>query len=477
MAQAERVENLIIGSGESGKWLAWDLGANGQETVVVERKWIGGSCPNINCLPSKNEIHSAKVAYTVRNAAAFGTDVTGARTNMPNVLARKRKMVADEIAGHLARYREVGTQLILGEARFVAAKTVEVKLRDGGIRRFVGDRVFLNLGTRPSVPPIPGLAAVAMTNIELLELDRVPEHLVVLGGGYVGLEFAQAYRRFGSRVTVIERGLQLLSKEDPDVAEAVSQLLLDEGVDVLRGTETLRVDGAPRALRVVVRADGREQAIEASHVLAALGRTPNTHGIGLDLAGVELDERGLIATNDRLETSAPGVWALGECAGSPQFTHVAFDDFRIVRDNLAGGNHSKRGRLVPFCLFTDPPLARVGLSETEARRHGVAVRIASLPIQSVLHSETTGELRGFMKALVDAQRNHILGFTMFGAEAGEVASIVQIAMTAGLPHTSLRDAILAHPTMAEGLNVLFRQELRPAQHGQPLESHAAHPDA
>jgi pyruvate/2-oxoglutarate dehydrogenase complex dihydrolipoamide dehydrogenase (E3) component len=468
MAQTEHVENLIIGSGESGKWLAWDLGANGHESVVVERKWIGGSCPNTNCLPSKNEIHSAKVAHTVRNAAAFGTDVTDARTNMRNVLARKRKMVEDEIAGHLARYRDVGTELILGEARFVAHKTVEVALRDGGTRRLVGDRVFLNLGTRPSIPPIPGLAATAMTNIEMLELDYLPDHLVVLGGGYVALEFAQAYRRFGSRVTVVARGHQLLHHEDPDVADAVLQLLVDEGVEVLLEAETLGVEGARGALRVVVGTDGREHDIQASNVLAALGRTPNTNGIGLDLAGVDLDPRGYIAVNDRLETSAPGVWALGECAGSPQFTHAAFDDFRIVRDNLAGRNHSKRGRIVPFCLFTDPPLARVGLSETEARRLGIAVRVAFLPIRVVLRTETTDETRGFMKALIDAQGDHILGFTMFGAEAGEVASIVQVAMSAGLPYTSLRDAILAHPTMAEGLNVLFREEPQPSV--QPFES-------
>jgi pyruvate/2-oxoglutarate dehydrogenase complex dihydrolipoamide dehydrogenase (E3) component len=477
MAQAERVENLIIGSGESGKWLAWDLGANGHETVVVERRWIGGSCPNINCLPSKNEIRSAKVAHTVRHAADFGTDVTGARTNMPNVLARKRKMVEAEIAGHLARYRQVGTQLVLGEARFVAPKTVEIALQDGGTRRLIGDRVFLNLGTRPSVPPIPGLAAAAMTNIEMLELDQAPEHLVVLGGSFVGLEFAQAYGRFGSRITVIERGPRLLAHEDPDVADALSQLLIDEGVEVLLGTEPVRVEGKRGALRIVVRTDGHERAIQASHLLAALGRTPNTDRIGLELAGVNLDDHGYITTNDRLETSAPGVWALGECAGSPQFTHAAFDDFRIVRDNLTGKNRSKRGRIVPFCLFTDPPLARVGLNETEARQRGIAARVAFLPIHAVLRTETTGEQRGFMKALIDEQRDQIVGFTMFGAEAGEVASIVQIAMSAGLPYTHLRDAILTHPTMAEGLNVLFRQEQRPILQAQPFESHAAPPGA
>jgi pyruvate/2-oxoglutarate dehydrogenase complex dihydrolipoamide dehydrogenase (E3) component len=459
MAELERVENLIIGSGEAGKWMAWELGRAGHHTVVVERKWIGGSCPNINCLPSKNEIHSAKVAHLVRHAAAFGTDVTGVRTNMPNVLARKRKMVEDEIAGHLALYRRARTELVLGEARFVAPKTVEVKLNDGGTRLLEGERVFLNLGTRPSIPPIPGLAGAAITNIELLELDRLPDHLVVLGGGYVGIEFAQAYRRFGSRITIVERGPQLLAHEDPDAAHAVSQLLMDEGVDVLLDTPTDRVEGTRGAWRITVHANGTERTIEATHVLAAMGRKPNTEGIGLDVAGVGLDAHGYIAVNDRLETSARGVWALGECAGSPQFTHVSFDDFRVVFANITGGNRSTRGRLIPFCLFTDPELARVGLNETEARRRGVVVRVASLPIQRVLRTETTGETRGFMKALIDQRSDDILGFTMFGDQAGEVASIVQIAMTAGLPYTRLRDMILAHPTMAEGLNVLFREPL------------------
>jgi pyruvate/2-oxoglutarate dehydrogenase complex dihydrolipoamide dehydrogenase (E3) component len=466
MAEAERVENLIIGSGESGKWMAWELGRAGRPSVVVERKWIGGSCPNVNCLPSKNEIYGARVAELVRRAAVFGTDVTGARTNMPNVLARKRKMVEDEIAGHLTRYRTAGTELIRGEARFVAPKTVEVKLNDGGARRLRGERVFLNLGTRPALPPIPGLAGAAMTNLELLELDRVPEHLVVLGGGYVGLEFAQAYRRFGSRVTVVERGRQLLAHEDADVGDALRQLFVDEGVDVVLGGATLRVDGKRGAWRVIVRANDRERALEASDILAALGRAPNTDGIGLELAGVKLDARGYIAVDEKLATSAPGVWALGECAGSPQYTHVAFDDFRVVFASVFGiHERTTRDRLVPFCLFTDPELARVGLSETEARRRQLPVRVARLPVANVLRTETTLETRGLMKALVDARSDQILGFTMFGAEAGEVMSIVQTAMLASLPYTGLRDAIFAHPTMAEGLNVLFRQPLEPSPAG------------
>jgi pyruvate/2-oxoglutarate dehydrogenase complex dihydrolipoamide dehydrogenase (E3) component len=455
MSQTERVEVLVVGSGAGGKLLAWEMAAAGRRTAVVERRWIGGSCPNINCLPSKNEVKSAEVADVVRRAGAFGTSATGIRTDMAKVLARKRKMVDGQVAAHLERYRASGAELILGEARFVGAKTVEVTLNGGGTRQLSGDRVFLNLGTRPFLPPIPGLADAALTNIELLELDRLPERLVVVGGGYVGLEFAQAYRRFGSRVTVVERGPQVLAGEDPDVADALERLLADEEIEVLLNAQPLRVEGRRGALSVVVRTSRGEHSTAASDLLAATGRTPNTMDIGLEVAGVELDARGYIAVNERLETSAPDVWAIGECAGSPQFTHASDDDFRVIRDNLDGGNRTTRRRLVPFCVFTDPPLARVGLNEVEARRHGVSVRVATLPVQEVLRTQTTGETRGFMKALVDAQRDDILGFTMFGADAGEVMAVVQTAMMGGLPFTRLRDAIFTHPTMTEGLGQLF----------------------
>jgi len=451
MAQAERVDVLVLGSGVGGKLMAWHMAKAGHRTAAIERKWIGGSCPNVNCLPSKNEVKSAEVAEVVRRAGAFGTVVTGARTDMATVLARKRKMVEGLVAVHVELYRASGAELIMGEARFVGPKTLEVALNGGGTRVLRGDRVFLNLGTRPFVPPIPGLAAAALTNIELLELDRVPEHLVVLGGGYVGLEFAQAYRRFGSRVTVVERGAQLLAREDPEVSAALQRLLADEEIDVLLNAETLRVDGR----RVVVRTSEGERVLAASDILAAMGRVANTTGIGLDLAGVELDARGYIAVNERLETSAPDVWAMGECAGSPQFTHVSEDDFRVIRDTLEGKVHTTRGRVVPYCVFTDPPLAHVGLNETEARRLGVKVRVATLPVKEVLRTWSTGETRGFMKALVDARSDEILGFTMFGADAGEVVAVVQTAMLARLPFTALREAILTHPTMAEGLGMLF----------------------
>jgi pyruvate/2-oxoglutarate dehydrogenase complex dihydrolipoamide dehydrogenase (E3) component len=457
MAQPEQVDILVLGSGEGGKYLAWHMASAGHRTVVVERRWVGGSCPNINCLPSKNEIWSAKVVALVRRAAEFGMVTGPGSVDMARVLQRKREMVEGLIAMHLEHYQASGAELMMGTGYFVAPRTLEVQLNAGGTRVLVGTRVFLNVGTRATIPNIPGLAATApLTHIEALELDRVPAHLIVLGGGYVGLELAQAYRRFGSRVTIVEHGPHLAGREDPDVAEAILRLLRDEGVAVLLSAETLRVQGrSGEGVSLVVRTPHGEQTFDGSDLLVAAGRTPNTAGIGLDVAGVAVDARGYIRVNDRLETSAPGVWAIGECAGSAQFTHVSYDDFRIIRDNLAGGNHTTRDRLIPFCMFTDPPLARVGLNESDARRLGMAVRVATLPMRAVLRTRTIAETRGLMKALVDPQHDRILGFTMLGPEAGEVMAVVQTAMLAGLPYTGLRDAILTHPTMAEGLGSLF----------------------
>jgi pyruvate/2-oxoglutarate dehydrogenase complex dihydrolipoamide dehydrogenase (E3) component len=458
MAQREHFDVLILGSGFGGKLLTWHLAQSGRRTAVVERRWIGGSCPNIACLPSKNEIWSARIAHQVRHAAQFGTAITGAvATDMAKVRQRKRDMVEREIELHLHNYRTSGAELIMGSGRFVAPKTLEVRLNDGGTRVLAGDRVFLNIGTHAAIPAVPGLeAAGPLTHSEALELDYLPSHLVILGGGYVGLELAQAYRRFGSRVSVIESGPQLMSREDRDVADEMRRLPSEEGVQFLLQAKTIRVDGrSGNEVRVTVRTASGEQKIEGSDILAAAGRVPNTAGIGLDETGVELDARGYIRVNERLETSADNVWAIGECAGSPQFAHVSIDDFRIIRDNLAGANRSTRGRLVPYCMFTEPPLARVGLSEREAQQQGIVTRLARLSMSGVRRTATTGETQGFMKVLVGGNDDRILGFTMIGAEAGEVMAVVQTAMLADRPYPRLRDAILAHPTMAEGLGDLF----------------------
>jgi pyruvate/2-oxoglutarate dehydrogenase complex dihydrolipoamide dehydrogenase (E3) component len=457
MTQLEQFDVLVLGSGAGGKLLAWHMARSGRRTAVVERRWIGGSCPNIACLPSKNEVWSAKVAHLVHHAAQFGMTTGPVTIDMATVRRRKRDMVDRLVAEHLQNYRTSGAELIMGSGRFVAPKTLEVRLNDGGTRVLAGDQVFLNVGTHAAVPNIPGLeAARPLTHIEALELDYLPSHLIVLGGGYVGLEMAQAYRRFGSRVTVIESGPQLMGREDPDVAEAMQWVLTEEGIGFLLAAETLHVKGrSGEDVSVTVRTSSGEQTTEGSDILVAAGRVPNTAGIGLEEAGVALDDRGYIRVNERLETTASEVWAIGECAGSPQFTHVSEDDFRIIRDNLAGTQRSTHDRLVPYCMFTDPPLARVGLSEVEARRQGATPRVARLPMSTVLRTQTIDERQGFMKALVSESDDRILGFMMIGAEAGEVLAAVQTAMIADLPYSRLRDAVLTHPTMAEGLGSLF----------------------
>jgi pyruvate/2-oxoglutarate dehydrogenase complex dihydrolipoamide dehydrogenase (E3) component len=456
MSHPERFEVLVLGSGTGGKLIAWHLAQSGHKTAVVERRWIGGSCPNIACMPSKNEISSARVAQFARHGGEYGS-VTGSVTvDMAIVRQRKREMVERQVAKHLEIYKASGAELIMGDGRFIAPKTVEVTLSEGGTRVLTADKVFLNVGTHAAVPNIPGLEATQpLTHVEVLELDYLPRHLIVIGGGYSGLELAQAYYRFGSG-TVIESGPQLMVREDFDVSQEIRRILGDEGIQVLVEAEVVQVRGrSGDGVTLVVRSPSGEQNIDGSDILVAIGRIPNTAGIGLKETGVELDGRGYVRVNGRLETSAPDVWALGECAGSPQFTHISEDDFRIIRDNLAGGNRNTRDRLVPYCMFTDPPLARVGLSQGEAERQGVIARVARLPMDSVPGAQATDQRKGFMKVLIGDNDDRILGFTMIGAAAGEVMAAVQTAMLAGLPYQKLGDAPLAHPTMAEGLGFLF----------------------
>jgi pyruvate/2-oxoglutarate dehydrogenase complex dihydrolipoamide dehydrogenase (E3) component len=458
MSSDEIYDALVIGSGEAGKYLAWTMAAEGDRVAVVERKYIGGSCPNIACLPSKNIIHSAKVRSFTMRAAEFGVELQSAVTSMAGVQARKRAMVDGLRQLHLDRYRASGAELIMGEARFTGDQTVDVALADGGRRRIVGERVFLNLGTRATVPEIPALAAARpMTHVELLDADRLPEHLIVLGGGYVGLELAQAMRRFGARVTLVEQARRVAASEDADVSAAIQELLADEGIVVHLQSPVRSVTGeSGDGVRLVADGPDGERVIEGTDLLVATGRTPNTSGIGLDEAGVRLTERGYIEVDERLATTATGVWAMGDCAGSPQFTHVAFDDFRVVYDNLRGGNRTTAGRLIPYCMYTDPELARVGCTESEARRRGVGYRLLTMPMAAVLRTRTLSEPRGFMKMLIAADSDQILGFAAFGAEASELMAAVQTAMVGGVPYTALDSAIYAHPTTAEGLTFLLR---------------------
>src|ERR1700731_3422450 len=456
-SQPEEFDLVILGGGTGSTIAAWTFAGEGKRVAVVDRKYIGGSCPNIACLPSKNIIHSAKVVDYFRRSKEFGIVHDGFTIVMSGVRDRKRKMVVGLNETYMENYRKTGAEFILGTGRFVAPKTVEVTLADGITRQLRGGNVIVSTGTRAALETIPGLReAQPLTHIEALELDEIPEHLLVVGGGYVGVEMSQAMRRFGSKVTIIDRNRRLMSKEDPDACEAVRNLLADEGIDILLNARIKQVTGkSGDSVSVVFEQNGIEKVLKGSHILVATGRKPNTKGLGLELTGVELTDRGYIKVNERLQTTAPGVWAIGEVAGSPQFTHISVDDFRVVHANLTGGNRVTTGRQIPYCLFTDPELARIGLSEAEAEAQGIAYRLFKVPMETNLRARTLSETRGVVKALVEADSDRILGFTAFGVGAGEILASVQIAMIAGLPYTALRDAVLAHPTLVEGLIPLF----------------------
>lgn len=457
MPTPEKYDLLILGSGEAGKYLAWNLAASGKKTALVERKYIGGSCPNIACLPSKNIIHSAGVAKVARDLPAFGLPAAEAPINMRTIRDRKRAMVDGLIQMHQERFAQTHVDLFLGEGRFTAPKTLHVSLPNGDSRTLTADTVIISTGSRATIDPLPGLAdAQPLTHIEALELDTLPQHLVILGGGYIGLEFAQAFRRFGSRVTILERSPRLLPREDPDIADALTNILIAEGIDILTNTTLTQVTGkSGREVSLHLQQNNTPKNLTASHLLVATGRTPNTDNLGLETTGVALTPTRHIQVNEHLQTTAPNIFAVGDCAGSPHFTHIAFDDYRIVRDTLAGRPRSTKNRLVPSCLFVDPELARIGLNETEARRARIPYRLLKLPMKAVLRTRTTGHTEGFLKALIAADSDQILGFTGFGESAGEMLATVQLAISANLPYTALRDSIFTHPTHAEGLVYLF----------------------
>jgi len=455
----ERFDAVIIGSGQAGNPLAVAFANAGRRTVLIEREHVGGTCINEGCTPTKTMIASARTAYVVARAADYGVDGGRAVVDLAAVRDRKREIVESFRSGSERRLNETeGLTLVIGEAHFAGAHRIEVDLRGGGRRAITAPLIFLNTGTRPARPELPGLGGIeALDSTSIMELDAVPEHLVILGGGYVGVEFGQMFRRFGSRVTVVQRRDRLLPREDPDIASAVEGILRDEGIAIELGAEAREIiargDGA---FSLVVRRGDGERRIDGTRLLFAAGRRPNTDRLRPAAAGVEIDERGYVRVNGRLETNVPGIYALGDVNGGPAFTHVSYDDHRIVRANLLeGGAATTEGRLIPYTVFLDPQLGRVGWTETEARAAGRAVRVARMPMRHVARALEVGEPRGAIKAIVDPASERILGAAVLGIEGGELMAVLQTAMIASLPYTALRDGIFAHPTLAESLNNLF----------------------
>ena len=459
MATPETYDAIVIGTGQGGKPLAVDLARAGRKTAVIEAGHVGGTCINVGCTPTKTMVASGRAAYLARRAADYGVRVTAPEVDLAVVRKRKDAIVTSFRTGSQRRLESTdGVDLIFGEARFEGARAIAVDVRDGPTRHLQAETIFINTGGRPATPRIEGIDRVPLLDSSsIMELETLPEHLLVLGGGYVGLEFGQMFRRFASEVTIVQRGPQLLAREDPDVAESVAGILTEDGIDVLLSTKAVAVEpGSDGTIRLKVRDERGERTLTGSHLLVSAGRTPNTHRLNLDAAGVETNERGFVVVNERLETSAAGIYALGDVNGGPAYTHIAYDDYRIIRANLLHGGHATTaGRLVPYTVFMDPQLGRVGLSETEARAQGRPLRIAKLPMTHVARAIEVDETRGFMKAVVDAETDLILGCAVLGIEGGEVMSVVQVAMMGGLPYTALRDGVFAHPTLAESLNNLF----------------------
>jgi pyruvate/2-oxoglutarate dehydrogenase complex dihydrolipoamide dehydrogenase (E3) component len=460
MASDGQYDAIVIGSGQGGNPLAKALAEAGRRTALIERTHVGGTCVNEGCTPTKTMVASARVAYLARRAGDYGVRVGPISIDMPRVRERKRKMVDDFRRGSergIARTK--GLDLIMGEARFTGPGSLEVRLSSGELHELSAAQVVINAGDRPARPALPGLERVpALDSTSVMELAVVPDHLLVLGGGYVGLEFGQMFRRFGSRVTIVHRGKQLLSREDPDVAKEVAKLVREDGIELMLEADAERVaPTAARGIELFVRSAGAgPNALVASHLLVATGRVPNSDKLNLEAAGVQVNDRGFIRVNDRLETSVPGIYALGDITGGPAFTHISYDDFRILETNLLkGGSASTRGRLVPYVVFIDPELGRVGLSEEQARRQGRRIRVAKMPMRYVARALEVGEPRGLMKVVVDAASGEILGCAILGVWAGEIMSIMEVAMMGRLPYTALQNAVFAHPTLAESLNNLF----------------------
>ncbi len=460
MPDVEQYDAIIIGAGQGGVPLATTLAGEGWKTALIERKHVGGTCVNEGCTPTKTMVASARVAYLARRAADYGVETGPLGIDMERIRQRKRDIVDSFRQGSRRRVENSDAELIMGSAHFTAARTLSVALNGGGTRQLRAERIFIDTGTRPRIPDLPGLADVAyLDSTSVMELAAVPEHLLIVGGGYVGVEFGQMFRRFGSRVTIVQRGKQLLGHEDPDVAEAVADILREDGIEILLDAYPTRVEaGANGTIRLLThRPEAQEtKALSGSHLLLAAGRVPNSDDLGLDAAGIETDGRGYIRVNERLETNVPGVYALGDVKGGPAFTHISYDDYRILRTNLLeDGEATIHDRPVPYVVFIDPQLGRVGLTEEQAKAQGLNYRLAKMPMNYVARALEVDETRGFMKALVDADSEQLLGCAILGIEGGEIMAILQVAMMGKLPYTALRDGVFTHPSLSESLNNLF----------------------
>ena len=458
MTKPEKYDAIVIGTGQGGGPLAGKMAGAGWKTAVIEREHVGGSCVNVGCTPTKTMVASARVAYLAKRGADYGVNTGTIAIDQKIVRQRKRAIVESFSSGSrsgLERWDKL--DLIMGEASFAAPQVVIVELNDGGTRQLTADKIFINTGLRPAVPNIPGLDAVPyLDSTSIMELDAVPQHLMVLGGGYVGLEFGQMFRRLGSDVSIVERGPRLAHREDPDVCEAVENVLRDDGIELVLSSQAQQVAKTNGKLQVTLRTSEGERTLEGSHLLVAVGRVSNADRLNLEAAGVAVDERGFIEVNERLETSVPGIYALGDVNGGPAFTHISYDDYRILRTNLLeGGNATTAGRLVPYTVFIDPQLGRVGITEQQAEEQGLNYRVAKMPMTHVARALEVDETRGLMKVVVDSVTHQMLGCAIFGMEGGEVMSMIQIAMMGRVPYTVLQNAVFAHPTLAESLNNLF----------------------
>ena len=458
MTTPQQYDAIVIGSGQGGNPLSTDLAKAGMHTALVERKHVGGTCINEGCTPTKTMVASGRVAYLARRAADYGVRTGPVSVDLERVRQRKRDIVESFRNGSQKRIEDTkNLELIFGEASFLDRRTIAIRAFDGAERVISAPRIFINAGTRASRPRLDGLDNVpALDNVSMMELGALPEHLMVLGGGYIGLEFGQLFRRFGSRVTIVHSGSQLLSREDSDVAEEVAKILRDDGIDIRLNAKARRVGQSCGVIQLDIQMSERSASIVGSHLLVATGRVPNSDSLNLPAAGVQTDERGFIRVNERLETNVEGIYALGDIKGGPAFTHISYDDFRILRANLLEKKSATTtNRQVPYCLFIDPQLGRIGVTETEARAQGRAIRVAKLPMSSVARALEVDETRGFIKAVVDAQSSQILGAAVLGIEGGEIMSVLETAMMGKLPYRALRDATYAHPTLAESLNNLF----------------------